>query len=101
MILAGRTYKFSLTDGRELTVTLTLGDEVRFERLYGKALSRYVRDGEVSSFVVLGVIHAHLQRTGVAVPDDVDVFADLLVEESFEDVGEGKAEASASTPSTG
>lgn len=101
MILAGRTYAFSLTDGRELSATLTLGDETRFERVYKGALARHVEDDSLPVWVILAVIHAHLLRTGVDIPDDVDAFADLLDEASFREVSLGKAEDSPKTPPTG
>lgn len=99
MIIAGRTFRLKLTDGRTVDLTPTNGDEVRFERLQSTSLTRIVKDGDVPVWVLIGVLHVRASRDGVEVPADPDDFADLI--EDLEVVDEGKAEASDPIPPTG
>ena len=101
MILAGRTWRVTLADGRTFDVTPTPGDEVRFERSSKTSLTRLVGEGGVPLWVIIGIVHTHLTRTGADVPTDLDEFADLMDADGLEVVDEGKAEASDPTPPTG
>lgn len=104
MILAGKTVTVLFADGRRETVEIKHSDELRFEQREKISLSRVLSDGgAVPLWVVAGILHWRLIRSAAPdIPASLDDFIDLLDPTDWlEVVDEGKAVASAPTPSTG
>ena len=97
MIVAGRTYRLTLTDGRALDVRPLTGDELAVERESKTSLSRLF--DQSPSWALLQVLHHRLRRDAADVPESFEDFADLV--DDLEVVDEGKAAGTARDRDTG
>jgi hypothetical protein len=104
VILSGKTVTVKFADGRTETMKVSNSDELRFEQREKISLSRVLSEGgAVPLWVVAGIVQWRLLRSEVPdIPHDLDDFIDMLDPDDWLEVtDEGKAEASAPTPSTG
>jgi len=96
VIVAGRTYRLTMLDGRVIEAAIKLGDEIIVERESQTRLEVLLRDSP--AWTLMRLCHTRLRRDGVEVPAEVEDFADLV--DDLE-VVPGKAKDSDPAPPTG